>query len=69
MDGTRVTHRQILTVISLLTFHYGTMDIGDHGVGAHNIVPGFGNDYMCVYREFGLRIELAVAAQKRWDLR
>ena len=69
MDATRVTHRQILTVASFLTFHYGTMDIGDHGAGARDIVPKFGNDHMRVYREFGLRIELAVVTKELWGPR
>ena len=52
------THRQILTIRRFLTFHHGTMDIGnddvgihdtalklgDDSVGVHSIVPDVGND-------------------------
>ena len=40
----RVTHKEIFTIVSFLAFHYGTMDIGNQGVSARNIVLEFGNN-------------------------
>ena len=58
MDAVRhVTHRHIIITASLLTFHYGTMDIGNHGAGACNTVLKLGNDGMGINRKFGLGMQ------------
>ena len=59
-----VTNRQIFTTTSFLSFYHGTMDLGDHSVGICNATLelgnsniGVGNNYMCIYRNFGLRMQ------------
>ena len=58
-----VAHQQIFTTTSFSNFHHSTIDVGDHNVGARNIVVelgndgvGIGNSYMCIYRKFGLKM-------------
>jgi len=55
-----VAHQQIT---SFPNFYHGTVDVGDHSVGARNIAVelgnngmGIGNSYMCIYCKFGLRM-------------
>ena len=71
------THQRIYPIAAFLTFHHGTMDVGDHSMSARDILPklgndgmgarnilsklgddgtGFGNSYMLIYHEFGLRM-------------
>ena len=37
------------------------MDVGNNGMGVHDIMTNAGNDYTCVHREFGLE-----AYSQRW---
>ena len=70
VSGHSAIHRARVTYrLTVVTFHHGAMDVGNHRVSARGIVLKPGNDYMCIYRKFGLRVELAVAAEKRWDAR
>jgi len=66
-----IGYHRISAIISSLTFHDSTMDIGDHNVGARGIVlelgndgmgfgnggTGFGNSDMCIYCKLGLEIQ------------
>ena len=47
MDSAGFTHQQISTTTAFLTFHNGTMGVGDDGVGV-------GNSCMCIDHKFGL---------------
>ena len=65
------THRQIFAVSPFPTFHHGTMDFGNDGIGVRNTAGDVGNngvgvrnDCICVYREFGLG-----AGDQRWPCR
>ena len=58
------TNRRIFTTTSFLSLYHGAMDLGDHSVGIRNatLEPGnsntrVGNNYMCVYRNLGLRMQ------------
>jgi hypothetical protein len=50
-----VTYRQILTITSFLTFLNGTMDVGDHDLGARSIALERGNDGADALTNVGIR--------------
>ena len=62
-DGhsTSNTHREVLIVSLIPTFHHGTMDVGNDGEGGRNgglgvldVLTNVGNNHICVDRKLGL---------------
>ena len=48
--STPVTHTHIPTISPFLAFQYGTLDVGNYGLGAHNCGVG-------IYCELGLETD------------
>jgi len=46
----------MLIVSSFLVYHTA-VNLGNHGMGAHNAVMDVGNDYMGGYCKLGLRVD------------